>query len=107
MAVLGLIPFILALSICPLMAINHHNHNIDQEIYELVFHANLAMRSRSGCSIEYARDFVGLCIPQGVRPWRALIIHGDPGQQARGFTLQPPPSEMAPLTVPLAPGTAV
>merc|ERR1712216_457864 len=45
LAFFGLGPFMLAAAIFPLMAINKHNRNIDQEIYELVCHANSSMRA--------------------------------------------------------------
>jgi len=95
MTVFGTIPFIVALVIFPFKWINNHNKSIDEEIQDLVFRANSAMPAHTGCRIEYETSCTGLCKPQGVRPWRALIIHGDPGQRS-----QAPPSERSPLTAP-------
>lgn len=91
MAVFGTIPALLLFSIIPLRLVNSHNKRIDQEIYELVQRANARMPPGAGCGIEYASDFTYLCKPSGVRPWRALIVHGNPG---RGIPQnQRPPSE--------------
>lgn len=102
MTVLATFPFFLGFAIVPLKVINDHNRNIDQEIYELVFRTNGTIPTRSGCRIEYGSDFTGLCKPSGVRPWRAVIIRGDPGQLAQRIAQQLQPSERAPFNVPFS-----
>jgi hypothetical protein len=97
MSIFGSIPFILACVIVPLKAINNHNREIDREICQLVSRANSIMLPNSGCRMEYRSDFTGLCKPKAVRPWRALMVYGDPGrpsalsmqQQPGGAILQP------------------